>query len=78
METQELSQVMHYEIYLQDLTHPYLEIELLGIAYTLQEAQTSVKLFKEALLTANSRKVEGRNWDRCTVLFRPVLKEKSA
>ena len=71
----ELARVTHYEIYLQDLSHPYLEIELLGISYTLQEAQTCVKLFREALSTANHRKVEGRNWDRCTVLFRPVLKK---
>ena len=71
----DLSKVMYYEIYLQDLTHPYLELELLGIAYSLQQAQTCVTLLREALLTSNTRNVDSkRNLSKCTVLFRPVWK----
>lgn len=74
--TEQLSQVTHYEIYLQDLTHPYIELELLGVAYTLQQAQTCVMLLREALLTAPQRNVDShRNLSKCTVMFRPVLKE---
>lgn len=65
-----------YEIYLQDLSKPYMELEKLGYAKTISEAQNCVKLLREALLTANARKVScGRNLSNCTIVFRAVLKE---
>lgn len=71
-----VSQVSYYEIYLQDLSHPYIELELLGVANNLQQAQTCVMLLREALLTAPRRNVDShRNLSKCTVMFRPVLKE---
>lgn len=66
-----------YEIYLQDLSKPYMELEKLGYANTLTEAQNCVRLLREALLTANARKVSlGRNLSNCTIIFKAILKEK--
>lgn len=68
--------LLGYEIYLQDLSKPYMELEKIGYAKTISEAQSCVRLLREALLTANERKVSaGRNLSNCTILFRAVLKE---
>lgn len=66
-----------YEIYLQDLSKPYMELEKLGYANTISEAQNCVRLLREALLTANERKVSvGRNLSNCTIVFKAILKER--
>ena len=65
-----------YEIYLQDLSKPYIKLEKLGYAKTITEAQNCVRLLREALFTADERKMSvGRNLSNCTILFRAVLKE---
>lgn len=66
---------IRYDIYLQDLSHDYQDLTLLGHSNTIKEARICCKLFKEALLTANSRGVDGINFANCTIIFRPVLKE---
>ena len=72
----EITQVLYYEIMLQDLSCPYIELIPLGTARTQSEAITCCKLFKEALLTAEARKVsDNRNLQNCTVVFRPVIKK---
>ena len=67
---------LKYEIYLQDLSHDYQDLTLLGHARTIEEARTCCRLFKEALLTGNARDVDvKRNLSNCTIIFRPILKE---
>jgi hypothetical protein len=54
-----------------------MELEKLGYANTISEAQNCVRLLREALLTANERKVSvGRNLSNCTIVFKAILKEK--
>ena len=68
---------IRYEIYLQDLSKDYQDLTLLGHADTIEQAKTCCKLLKESLRTAKGRELElGRNFDNCTVIFRPILKEK--
>ena len=67
---------IRYEIYLQDLSKDYQDLTLLGHADTIEQARTCCRLLKESLLTAKSRGLtDGRNYDNCTVFFRPILKE---
>ena len=65
---------LYYEIYLQDLIHDYIDLKLLGTARTIEEARMCCKLFREAIETAHARDLEDVR-SRCTVFFRPVLKE---
>lgn len=64
---------LYYEIYLQDLVHEYIDLKLLGIARTVEEARTCCNLFREAINTSQARGI-GELRSRCTVFFRPVLK----
>ena len=66
---------LYYQIYLQDLSYDYIKLIPLGIARTKEEASNCRRLFREALATAKSREVSGRNLNNCTVIFRVVLKE---
>lgn len=69
----ELAIPLYYEIYKQDLTKPYIALELLGVVNTIEEARTCCKLFQEAIQTANSRGLDDER-GKTTVIFRPVLK----
>ena len=64
---------LYYEIYLQDLKHEYIDLTLLGIANTIEEARNCCKLFREAIETSHARDLPDLR-SRCTVFFRPVLK----
>ena len=68
---------LYYEIYLQDLTHDYIDLTLLGVARTREEAANCCRLFKEAISTANTRGVSDKSYrSNCTVMFRPVIKKE--
>ena len=68
-----------YAIFLQDLSKDYQDLTFLGHADTIAQARTCCKLLKESLLTAKGRELElGRNFDNCTIIFRPVLKETTS
>ena len=64
---------LYYEIYLQDLIHDYIDLQLLGTIRTIEEARTCCKLFREAIETSNERNLPDLS-SRCTVFFKPVLK----
>lgn len=70
----EPSQVLYYEIMLQDLSCPYIELIPLGVAKTQSEAMSLCKMFREALTTSQGRGVNDRNYSSCTVVFKPVIK----
>ena len=73
MDTTQVAIPLHYEIYLQDLKHDYIDLQLIGIARTIEEARTCCKLFREAIETSHARDV-GDLRSRCTVFFKPILK----
>lgn len=73
MNNSKLAIPLYYEIYLQDLAHDYIDLKLLGIARTIEEARTCCNLFREAIGTSHSRGLENLS-SRCTVFFKPVLK----
>ena len=73
-ENTQLAVPLYYEIYMQDLTHDYIDLTLLGIAKTHEEAKICCKLFKEALETASVRGLEDKEHRLRSVFFRPVLK----
>lgn len=67
---------LKYEIYLQDLSHDYQDLTLLGHAKTIEEARNCCRLFKDALFTHQARGVDiGKNLNNCTIIFRPILKK---
>ncbi len=63
----------YYEVYKQDLANEYIDLELLGIARTIEEARMCCKLFREAIETSHARGMPDYR-SRFTVFFRPVLK----
>ena len=64
---------LYYEIYQQDLKSDYIDLQLLGIARTIEEARTCCLLFREAIETSQARGLPDLR-SRCTVFFKPVLK----
>ena len=68
---------LYYEIYQQDLAHDYIDLELLGIARTIDEARACCNLLREAIETSQARGLNNLR-NRCTVFFRPVLKKGGA
>lgn len=72
-ENKQLAVPLYYEIYQQDLIHEYIDLTLLGVARTLQEARTCCQLFREAIETSHARGLPDLR-SRCTVFFRPVMK----
>lgn len=74
-ENNQIAIPLYYEIYLQDLTHDWVDLSFLGIARTREEASCACQLFREAIETANSRGMNDKAYHtNCTVFFRPVLK----
>ena len=71
---EELAIPLYYEIYKQDLKSEFIDLELLGIARTIEEARCCCNLFRQAIETAHARDLPDLR-SRCTVFFRPVLKE---
>lgn len=73
-ENDQIAIPLYYEIYLQDLSHDYVDLTFIGIARTPQEASNQCKLLREAISSARARGLTDRNYDACTALFRPRLK----
>ena len=64
----------YYEIYKQDLTKPYLSLELAGRVNTIEEARSCCRMLQEALMTSESRGL-GDLRGRYTFIFNAVIKE---
>lgn len=74
-ENEQIAIPLFYEIYMQDLSHDWIDLTFLGIARTREEASNACQLFREAIETANSRGVNDKAYrTNCTVFFRPVIK----
>lgn len=72
-ENKKLAIPLCYEIYKQDLLHDYIDLELLGVVRTIEEARNCCKLFREAIETSQARGLPDFR-SRFTVFFSPVVK----